>query len=83
MSKNYFKVHYRGSMAWLILWIIIFFPVALTLFFTAVTFKTKQTTSIIRYEGSRFWLCFWMVIFFPIAFVLLFLNGFSVKTISH
>lgn len=81
-DERRFKVHYHGSMGWLIFWIIVFFPIALTLFFTAVTFETAQAIYVIQYDGSRFWLCFWVLVFFPVAFVLLFLNGVSVKTIT-
>jgi hypothetical protein len=78
MSENRFKLHYRGSIGWLIFWFIIFFPLAFVLLLTASTFEVNQTTYNMQYDGSRFWLCFWFVIFFPVAIVLLFVNGFSV-----
>lgn len=79
MNDKRFKIHYHGSLFWLIFWIIFFFPIALVLFFTATDFEIGQTTYFLQYDGSRFWLCFWVLVFFPIAFVLLFLNGFSIK----
>ena len=78
MMKNV-KVNYKGSLFWLFFWVIIFFPVALTLLFSASTFVFDKTTYIFKYNGSRFWLCFWVIFFFPIAFVLIFLKGFSVE----
>lgn len=80
MSEKRFKVEYHGSLPWLIFWIIVFFPIAITLFFTDVTFFINNTNYNLRYDGSRFWLCFWILVFFPVAFVLFFINGFSVKT---
>lgn len=72
------KVNYQGSFFWLIFWIIVFFPIALALLFTACSFDINDTKYTFRYDGSRFWLGFWVLVFFPVAFVLLFLNGVSV-----
>jgi hypothetical protein len=80
METKNFKIDYNGSIFWLIFWIIVFFPIALTLLFTGSTFRMGDTEYAIEYGGSRFWLCFWVLIFFPIAFLLLFLNGCSVHT---
>ena len=82
MSERSFKIQYHGSLPWLIFWIIVFFPIALTLFFTDVTYDIDQKSYYLKYDGSIFWLCFWVLVFFPIAFVLFFLNGFSIRTIS-
>lgn len=70
-----FKIHYRGSLFWLIFWLIIFFPLAFVLLLTATSFEINRTTYNLDYDGSRFWLGFWMLVFFPVAFLLLFLNG--------
>lgn len=78
MNTSTFKIHYNGSLPWLIFWIIIFFPIALVLLFTAISFEVGATTYTIKYDGSRFWLGFWVLVFFPVAFVLLFLNGYTV-----
>lgn len=82
MSTNNMKLHYRGSLFWLIFWLIFFFPIAFVLLLTACTFEFNQKTYIFQYDGSRFWLCFWVLLFFPIAFLLLFLNGYSI-TMLH
>jgi hypothetical protein len=80
MATQNLRIHYRGSLFWLIFWIIIFFPVALVLFFTGADFVRNGVTHHLQYDGSRFWLCFWVIFFFPIAFLLFFLNGFSFRT---
>jgi hypothetical protein len=79
MEEKTFKIDYQGSIGWLIFWLIIFFPIALTLLMTSSKFRINQTEYSTQYEGSRFWLCFWVVFFFPIAILLLILNGFSLK----
>lgn len=73
------KLHYRGSIFWLIFWLIFFFPIAFVLLLTNSSFTVNQTSYTIRYDGSHFWLGFWVLCFFPIAFVLLFLNGVSLS----
>lgn len=79
MSASNFKLHYRGSLGWLIFWIIIFFPIAIILLLTASSFRVNNTTYNVQYDGSRGWLCFWVLVFFPVAFVLLFVNGISIS----
>lgn len=79
MSSASMKLHYRGSIFWLIFWLIFFFPIAFVLLLTASSFTWNQTTYNVQYDGSRFWLGFWVLFFFPIAFVLLFLNGLSIS----
>lgn len=82
MSENRFKLHYRGSIGWLIFWFIVFFPVGFILLLTASSFEVNQTTYNMQYDGSRGWLCFWFVVFFPVAIILLFINGFSVSILK-
>lgn len=76
-SKN-FKLHYRGSLFWLIFWLIVFFPIAFVLLLTACSFTINQKTYQIQYDGSRFWLGFWVLVFFPVAFILLLVNGIKI-----
>lgn len=83
MSESKFKLGYRGSILWLIFWLIFFFPIALVLLLTTSTFEIGSTIYHLDYEGSRFWLCFWTLVFFPIAFILLFVNGLSVRVITR
>lgn len=80
MASKQFKVHYNGSLLWLIFWIIVFFPIALVLLFTAISFEVGDSTYSIKYDGSRFWLGFWTLVFFPVAFILIFLNGYTVSS---
>lgn len=77
--ESRFKLHYRGSLFWLIFWLIIFFPIAFVLLLTASSIDTAESTYNFQYDGSRGWLCFWVLVFFPIAFLLLFINGYSVS----
>lgn len=83
MRDNRFRVQYRGSLLWLIFWIIIFFPIALALFFTACTFEMNRKIYYFTYSGSRLWLCFWVLAFFPIALILLLVNGISIRIIEQ
>lgn len=77
--KN-FKLNYRGSIFWLIFWVIIFFPIAFVLLLTDSSFEIGTSIYHIKYDGSRFWLGFWVLVFFPVAFLLLFLNGMTLIT---
>jgi hypothetical protein len=74
-----FKVHYKGSFFWLIFWVIVFFPIALALFFTECAFDINDKRYVFGYDGSRFWLGFWVLVFFPVALLLLFLNGIWIR----
>lgn len=78
MGTQKMKIHYRGSLFWLIFWVIIFFPIGVVLFFLSADYVKDGIAHRLQYDGSKFWLCFWMLIFFPIAFLLFFLNGFSI-----
>jgi hypothetical protein len=80
MDQTQFKLNYRGSLFWLIFWLIIFFPIAFVLLLTASSFRIRGTIYDLQYNGSRFWLCFWVLIFFPVAFLLLFINGLDITT---
>lgn len=79
MQEKSFKLTYRGSLFWLIFWLIVFFPIAIVLLLTASSFRVNRTVYNIQYDGSRFWLGFWTLFFFPIAFILLFVNGLSIN----
>lgn len=83
MAERKFKLDYRGSVLWLIFWVIFFFPIALVLLLTTSTFEISNTVYHLDYEGSRFWLCFWTLVFFPVAFILLFANGLNVRVITR
>ncbi|MBS4162762.1 Uncharacterized protein PRO82_000039 [Candidatus Protochlamydia amoebophila] len=77
MNISSFKLHYQGSLIWLIFWMFVFFPIAFVLLFTSSSFELDHSIYYLRYNGSRFWLCFWVLVFFPIAFIFIFLNGLS------
>ena len=78
--NNKVKIHYRGSVGWLVFWAIVLFPVALALLLTGGEFELRGQRHFISYEGSRGWLAFWTVAFFPVAILLLFLNGFTIES---
>lgn len=80
MSEKKFKIHYRGSLGWLIFWLIVFFPIGIVLLFTDTTFDMGEKSYDFHYGGSKFWLGFWILVFFPIAILLMFLNGFTIQT---
>jgi hypothetical protein len=79
MNSRHFRLQYRGSIFWLIFWLIFVFPIGLVLLFTDSTFEWGQKSYTFHYNGSRFWLCFWVLVFFPIAILLLILNGLSIN----
>ncbi|MCI0382374.1 MAG: hypothetical protein L0207_04920 [Chlamydiae bacterium] len=83
MSSKSFKIHYRGSLFWLIFWIIVFFPIGLILLFANGTFQSTSGSHRFHYKGSIFWLIFWIIFFFPVAIVLLLVNGFSITSTEH
>ena len=74
------RFNYEGSLGIIILWSILFFPVALILLLTWFSFDFEQKRLTLRYHGSRGWLCFWWVVLFPVAIFLLLTNGFEVKS---
>jgi hypothetical protein len=79
MDTRRFKIQYRGSIFWLIFWLIVFFPIAFVLLLTDTSFEVNEKIYNLRYDGSRFWLGFWVLVFFPVAFLLLFLNGLTLS----
>jgi len=82
-SKNKKVAHrypfqYKGNIVLFILFLIIFFPVAIILAIkNGVILKNKKYFSL-SYQGSYGWLIFWAIIFFPVAFILLLLKGVDV-----
>ena len=75
ISSDSFK--YRGSIFWLIFFLILFFPIAIILLIRNLARIKNDTTYYVEYSGSWKWVFFWGVLFFPIAFILLFFNGLS------
>lgn len=77
MANSRSKIYYRGSIFWLIFWLIVFFPIAIVLMALNATCDINGRCYYIEYDGSLFWLFFWAIVFFPIALVLLIINGLS------
>lgn len=74
VTKSY-PFEYTGNIFLLILFIIIFFPVALVLAFKNVRVLRDKKYQGFVYRGSYGWLIFWMIVFFPIALILLLIRG--------
>jgi len=80
MTAKKFHIKYSHSKFWLILWILLFFPIGLILLLShsQVVFGGRKVK--MEYDGSRFWLFFWALVFFPVAILLLVFNGAFVRT---
>ncbi|MDP2192988.1 MAG: hypothetical protein Q8K36_00455 [Alphaproteobacteria bacterium] len=68
---------YRGSIFWLVVWTILFFPLAVFLLLKNVYKITPEGQQYFEYQGRWGWIYFWAILFFPIAILLLFFNGLS------
>ncbi len=73
-----YPFRYDGSLVWLVIFFIIFFPIALELLICNARIKKEDYYWGIHYKGSQFWFCFWTLVFFPIAIILGFVNGFEI-----
>ena len=80
MSSKVARIHYHGSIFWLLFWCIFFFPIAFAMLLTSGEFVLNQKSYMIKYDGSKFWLCFWVLFFFLLSLVLLFVNGVALVT---
>lgn len=69
---------YKGNIIWPIIFIFLFFPIAILLVLLNTRIKQGFNYYSLKYHGSFFWLCFWTIVFFPIAFLLGLFNGFDV-----
>ncbi|MDP1835733.1 MAG: hypothetical protein Q8K75_07375 [Chlamydiales bacterium] len=83
MAASEYQVKYNGSIPWLIFWAVIYFPVAIMLFFTGAYFRSNETYYSLTYNGSRFWLGFWLLVFFPVALLLLIAYGCSWNVVDE
>lgn len=76
--KHRYPFKYKGNIVLFILFLIIFFPVAIILAIkNGVILKDNKYFSL-SYRGSYGWLIFWAIVFFPVAFILLLLKGVDV-----
>lgn len=73
--KQSYPLVYTGNIFLLILFIIIFFPVALVLALKNLRILKGKKYQGLVYRGSYGWLIFWTILFFPIAIILLLING--------
>lgn len=70
-----YKMHYSGSVFWVVFWAIFWFPIALLYLLIDGRFESPETSYYFEYGGSTFWLAFWLIFGFPIALILLAING--------
>jgi hypothetical protein len=83
-SQHHFKLHYGGSVPWLVFWCIAFFPVGLVLFLSNFEYRKADGSVLsVKYHGSSFWLALWTLCFFPAAVLLMALNGFEVHEMAQ
>lgn len=68
---------YKGNVILLIIFILLIFPLGVTLLLLNTTVRSKNTYYSLSYRGSRGWLIFWSVVFFPVAIILGAINGFD------
>ena len=78
-TKEKFGLKYKGSIFWLVVWMIVFFPIGLALVALNSEFDFGGKRYEAKYEGSQFWLLLWLICFFPIAILLIMFNGFSIE----
>ena len=81
MSKERFQLKYDRSKFWLILWLVVFFPIAIVLALSHLKIVSGSRTYQMEYDGARLWLYFWALIFCPVLILLFVLNGSIVKII--
>ncbi len=74
MAQHY-RLRYTGSVVWLVIWAIVFFPIALVLLAVRGKFEGPEGTAYMKYDGSVFWLGFWTLFCFPVAIILVAVNG--------
>lgn len=79
---NEYPIKYNGNIVWLVLAIIIFFPVGILLLVLNLAVKREGVFYQLHYRGSEGWLIFWTIVFFPVAIILGALNGFDVMADS-
>lgn len=74
MNQKSFRAEYTGSWFFLIMWLILIFPIGIVLFFFKSTFHFPNKSISFRYHGSLFWLCL-SLFFLPLFLLLLMMNG--------
>lgn len=77
-TKHSYPFQYNGNIFIFIVFIILFFPIALVLALKNLCILRDKKYQSLSYHGSYGWLIFWTILFFPIALILLFVNGIDV-----
>ncbi|MCI5071335.1 hypothetical protein MRY82_00120 [bacterium] len=79
MSEKACWVEYSGSKIWLLVFALLYFPLAIFLILLKGKLHVHQGSYYFDYTGSVFWLGFWLLVFFPIGLLLVLINGISFK----
>ena len=66
---------YSGNLFFLILFLIIWFPLGVLLLIKNGSISKENSRFYLKYHGSWNWLFFWVIVFFPIAVILLLIKG--------
>lgn len=74
-TKIYCPKWYSGNLFFLILFLILWFPIGILLLMRNGSITKKNSRFYLHYHGSWGWLYFWGLIFFPIAVILLLVKG--------
>lgn len=77
INTTKYPIKYRGNIVLLVLFLILWFPIALVLLFKNAYIPKKNKIIYVSYHGNYFWLFFWAIFFFPIAMILIFIVGFD------
>jgi hypothetical protein len=76
--KKSYPLQYKGNIVIFIIFLLLFFPIALVLAMKNLSVLRGNKYESLSYKGSYGWLIFWTIIFFPIAIILFLINGVDV-----
>jgi hypothetical protein len=78
ITKIYCPKWYGGNLFFLILFLIIWFPIGILLLMRNGSITKENSRFYLRYHGSWGWLYFWGFLFFPITVILLLVKGIDI-----
>jgi len=65
-----YPIKYYGSIFWLVILLILYFPFRVLLLLSGIKIKLKNESYGLQYKASFGWLIFWTIVFFPVAIIL-------------
>ena len=77
-TKIYCPRWYSGNLFFLILFLIIWFPIGILLLMRNGSITKENSRFYLHYHGTWGWLYFWGFLFFPVAVILLLIKGVDV-----